>query len=179
VGSIAAGGRYDNLVGMFLSAAAGEGKKSSSIPCVGVSMGLDRIFAILWPRWVARGMRSKGTMVYVMAAGDGLLQERVQLAQSLREGGINTEFLFKSKARLDKQFAAGERDEVPFAVILGEEELKAGLVVVKEQEWKFENDQKVKVQKDDKGIQVKKDELTDWLKSTRTYKDWQIGKLIS
>lgn len=88
VGSIAAGGRYDNLVGMFLSAAAGEGKKSGSMPCVGVSMGLDRIFAILWPRWVARGMRSKGTMVYVMAAGDGLLQERVKLVQELREAGI-------------------------------------------------------------------------------------------
>lgn len=88
VGSIAAGGRYDNLVGSFLSAAAGGGKKVASIPCVGVSMGLDRIFAILWPRWVARGMRSKGTMVYVMAAGDGLLQERVKLVQELREAGI-------------------------------------------------------------------------------------------
>jgi len=118
-------------------------------------------------------------MVYVMAAGDGLLQERVQLVQNLREAGINTEFMFKSKARLDKQFAAGEKDEVPFAVILGEEELRAGLVVIKEQEWKFEHGQKVKVQKDDKGIQVKKDELIDWLKSTRTHQDWQVGKLIS
>lgn len=89
VGSIAAGGRYDNLVGMFLSAASGEGKKTPSIPCVGVSMGLDRIFAILWPRWVERGMRSKGTMVYVMSAGGSLLQERIQLVQALREAGIN------------------------------------------------------------------------------------------
>lgn len=89
VGSIAAGGRYDNLVGMFLSAASGEGKKTASIPCVGVSMGLDRIFTILWPRWIERGMRSKGTMVYVMSAGDSLLQERVQLVQALREAGIN------------------------------------------------------------------------------------------
>ena len=88
VGSIAAGGRYDNLVGMFLSAASGEGKKATSIPCVGVSMGLDRIFAILWPKWSER-MRSKGTMVYVMSAGDGLLQERVRLVQALREAGIN------------------------------------------------------------------------------------------
>ena len=77
VGSIAAGGRYDNLVGMFLSAASGDGKKTASIPCVGVSMGLDRIFAILWPRWVERGMRSKGTMVYVMSAGDGLDRKSV------------------------------------------------------------------------------------------------------
>ena len=89
VGSIAAGGRYDNLVGMFLSAASGEGKRTTSIPCIGVSMGLDRVFAILWPRWIERGMRSKGTMVYVMSAGDGLLQERVKLVQALREAGIN------------------------------------------------------------------------------------------
>jgi histidyl-tRNA synthetase len=90
VGSIAAGGRYDNLVGMFLSAASGEGKKTTSIPCIGVSMGLDRIFAILWPRWIEKGgMRSKGTMVYVMSAGEGLLQERVRLVQALREAEIN------------------------------------------------------------------------------------------
>ena len=100
VGSIAAGGRYDNLVGMFLSAASGEGKKTASIPCVGVSMGLDRIFAILWPGWVERGMRSKGTMVYVMSAGDGLLQERVQLVQALRESGINVSPYVPRRSRM-------------------------------------------------------------------------------
>lgn len=88
VGSIAAGGRYDNLVGMFTAAAAGEGKKAAQLPCVGISIGLDRIFAILWPKWVERGMRSKDTMAYVMAAGDGLLTERVQLVKELRDAGI-------------------------------------------------------------------------------------------
>ena len=88
VGSIAAGGRYDNLVGMFTAAAAGEGKKAAQLPCVGISFGLDRVFAILWPKWVERGMRSKDTMAYVMAAGDGLLTERVKLVKELREVGI-------------------------------------------------------------------------------------------
>jgi histidyl-tRNA synthetase len=88
VGSIAAGGRYDNLVGMFTAAAAGEGKKAANLPCIGVSIGMDRIFAIVWPKWVARGMRSKDTMAFVMAAGDGLLTERVQLVAELREAGI-------------------------------------------------------------------------------------------
>ena len=88
VGSIAAGGRYDNLVGMFTAAAAGEGKKAASLPCVGVSIGLDRIFALVWPKWVEKGMRSKETMAYVMAAGDGLLSERVELVRELREAGI-------------------------------------------------------------------------------------------
>jgi histidyl-tRNA synthetase len=73
---------------MFTTAAAAEGKKGASLPCVGVSIGLDRIFALVWPKWVEKGMRSKETMVFVMAAGDGLLKERIQLVQELREAGI-------------------------------------------------------------------------------------------
>jgi histidyl-tRNA synthetase len=93
VGSIAAGGRYDGLVGMFTSAAAAEGRKAPGLPCVGVSIGMDRIFAIVWPKWAEKGMRSKETMVFVMAAGDGLLEERVQLVQELREVGIKVGYL--------------------------------------------------------------------------------------
>ncbi len=89
VGSIAAGGRYDNLVGMFTAAASGDGKKKIvNTPCVGISIGMDRIFALLSPKWASMGGRSKDTMVYVMAAGDGLLQERMELVRELREHGI-------------------------------------------------------------------------------------------
>jgi histidyl-tRNA synthetase len=91
VGSIAAGGRYDNLVAMFTSAASGEtkkGKAPAGLPCVGVAIGLDRVFAVVWPRWVEKGMRSKELMAFVMAAGDGLLEERIRLVCELREAGI-------------------------------------------------------------------------------------------
>lgn len=95
VGSIAAGGRYDNLVGSLAAAAAGDVKKekSAALPCIGVSIGLDRIFAILWPRWVESGKRAKETLAYVMAAGDGLLEERVRLVTELREAGIKVSFM--------------------------------------------------------------------------------------
>ncbi|KAI0640150.1 histidyl-tRNA synthetase [Trametes polyzona] len=179
VGSIAAGGRYDNLVGMFTAAAAGEGKKAAGLPCVGVSIGLDRIFALVWPKWVERGMRSKETMAYVMAAGDGLLAERVTLVRELREAGIKTDFLFKAKPKLPAQFAAGEKDEVPFAIILGGDELKEGLVTVKEQKWHFVDGKKAKVESNDKGTKVKRAELIEWLKDTPTFKDWSSGKLIA
>jgi histidyl-tRNA synthetase len=46
VGSVAAGGRYDNLVGMFSG-------KSTQIPCVGISFGVDRIFSITEARMAA------------------------------------------------------------------------------------------------------------------------------
>ena len=96
IGSIAAGGRYDNLVGAFLASSVSsepsskEYKKAlaNTINCVGVSIGMDRIFALAWPRYLEKGVRMKETMVYVMSAGDGLLEERVGLVQELREAGV-------------------------------------------------------------------------------------------
>ena len=49
VGSIAAGGRYDGLVGMFSSAASGGGKGDKGkmvVPCVGISVGVERVYAM-------------------------------------------------------------------------------------------------------------------------------------
>ena len=67
-----------------------DGKKAmgSGAPCIGVSIGMDRIFALVWPKWVEKGGRVKETMVYVMSAGDGLLEERVKLVKELRDVGI-------------------------------------------------------------------------------------------
>ncbi|KAG7091034.1 hypothetical protein E1B28_010094 [Marasmius oreades] len=172
VGSIAAGGRYDGLVGMFAAAAASaeSSKKVASkagTPCVGVSIGLDRIFALVYPKWIEQGKRNKDTMVYVMAAGDGLLAERVKLVKELREAGINTDFLAKVKPKLPAQFAAGEKDEVPFAVILGENELKEGIVTVKHQRWEMVDGKKVKIvtEGSEKGEKVSRAGFVDWLKS--------------
>ena len=81
VGSIAAGGRYDNLVGMF----SGKNK----IPCVGISFGVDRIFAITKARMEAEkgeAVRSNEVDVYVMAVGGkgftGLVKERCVYPQA-------------------------------------------------------------------------------------------------
>ncbi|RPD82835.1 histidyl-tRNA synthetase [Lentinus tigrinus ALCF2SS1-7] len=178
VGSIAAGGRYDNLVGMFTAAAAGEGKKVAGLPCVGISIGLDRIFALVWPKWVEKGMRSKETMAFVLALGDGLLKERVELVRELREGGIKTDFMFKAKPKYRPQFAAADKDEVPFLIMIGDEELKEGLVTVKKQKWQLVDGKTVKIEVDDKGTKVKRAELIQWIKDTPTFKQWSSGKLI-
>lgn len=178
VGSIAAGGRYDDLVAMFTAAASSDGKKGARLPCVGVSIGLDRIFALLWPKWVERGMRSKEVFAYVLSAGDSLLPERMGLVQELRAQGIAADFLAKNKPKLPAQFAAGERDEVPYAIILGGDELKAGLVTVKEQRWEFVDGKKTKVESTEKGTKVPRAELVQWLKATATFQDWHSGRLI-
>ncbi|KHN99810.1 histidyl-tRNA synthetase [Metarhizium album ARSEF 1941] len=125
VGSIAAGGRYDNLVGMY-------GKRQ--IPCVGISFGVDRIFTILEARRKKEGLEQRrGVDVYVMAFGDktfnGLLPERMAVAQRLWSAGIRAEFSPKVKPKLPQQFKAAEG--VPLGVILGQSELDAGQVRLK------------------------------------------------
>ena len=76
------------------------------------------------------------------------------------------------------QFAAGERDEVPFAIIVGGDELKQGIVTVKQQKWIIVDGKKVKEQSDDKGVQVKRVELLQWIRDSEVYKLWESGRLI-
>ncbi|BFZ55933.1 Cytoplasmic and mitochondrial histidine tRNA synthetase [Savitreella phatthalungensis] len=123
VGSIAAGGRYDNLVGMF------TGKKTG-VPCVGVSIGVERVFSILRSRLAEA--RASETQVFIMALGkSGLMRERMQLASELWKAGLRAEFLYKKKPNLRQQFEAAEKAGVPVAVILGEQELEAGTCKIK------------------------------------------------
>lgn len=76
----------------FAAAAAGDNKKVPGLPCVGVSIGMDRVFALIWPKWVERGMRAKEVLAFVMSAGDGLLAERIELVTELREAGIKVNY---------------------------------------------------------------------------------------
>ncbi|KAH8889554.1 histidyl-tRNA synthetase [Thozetella sp. PMI_491] len=133
VGSIAAGGRYDNLVNMFAP--------KSQIPCVGISFGIDRIFSITKTRMAADKnadkLRKNDVDVYVMAFGGGkdytgFLKERSEICSRLWKAGVKAEFLYKVKPKLQAQFKAAEANGTPFALILGESELAAGVVKMKE-----------------------------------------------
>ncbi|CAG8242620.1 unnamed protein product [Penicillium salamii] len=132
VGSVAAGGRYDNLVSMFLPKA--------QIPCVGISFGVDRIFSITKARLEreqkSAALRSSEVDAYVMAFGGkgftGMLKERMDVCQKLWNAGIKAEFSYKLKPKLPQQFKAAEQGAIPFGIILGEEELAAGKCRIKE-----------------------------------------------
>jgi histidyl-tRNA synthetase len=89
-----------------------------------------------------------------------------------------TDYLAKNKPKITAQFAAGERDEVPFAIIIGVDELKEGVVTVKEQKWELVDGKKVKVESSDKGTKVRRDELVSWLKTTETYQLINEGRWI-
>lgn len=134
VGSIAAGGRYDDLVGMFTGSGGDKGKmkKKKTIPCVGVSIGVERIFSLLMAQQKQQRIKSNSIQVFIVSVGDGLLKERMQLAKELWNAGINATFMHKNKPKLDKQWTSCENDLVPLAVIIGKDELDQGVVRIKE-----------------------------------------------
>lgn len=130
VGSIAAGGRYDTLVGMFAT------KKNSDIPCVGISFGIERLFSIMKASKAYEHLRSSETQVFVMAFGGGpewkgFLPQRMHVAKLLWNAGIEAEFMYKQKPKPQKQFEAADRSGCPLSVILGQEEFGRGVVKVK------------------------------------------------
>ena len=87
VGSIAGGGRYDELVGMFSSS-------SKKVPCVGFSVGVERIFSILLSqnRKDLEFVKPNECQVFVMSVGDGLLEERMRLTRELWDAGIKVNY---------------------------------------------------------------------------------------
>lgn len=83
VGSIAGGGRYDNLVGMFDA-------KDRKVPCVGISIGIERIFSIMEAKLLAKSkkVRTTETEVFVASAQKKLTEERLKLCRELWEANI-------------------------------------------------------------------------------------------
>ena len=161
VGSIAAGGRYDNLVGMF----AGD-KPNDQIPCVGVSIGVERVFSILMEKFKNQDtFRARETEVYIMSLGDGLLNQRMQVAKKLWDNNIKTEFLYKVKPKLPKQFEVMDKEKIPFGLLLAPKEWNDGYVRIKEQRGKDQ-------QSNNNGDLVKIDDLVDEL--TKRIDDWKV-----
>ncbi|XP_029656953.2 histidine--tRNA ligase [Octopus sinensis] len=123
VGSVAGGGRYDGLVGMF-------DPKGKEVPCVGVSIGIERIFAIMEAKVLADNakIRTTSTEVYVISAQKNLLEERMRICCELWDAKIKTEHSYKKSPKLLDQFQYCENSGIPLAIIIGESEIEQGVV---------------------------------------------------
>ena len=119
VGSIAGGGRYDDLVGMFSS-------NGTKIPCVGASVGIERVFSILEAKYPQ--IRAVPTQILVAAAGADLMEERMQLCNELWRAGFRAEMVMKRKVKALDQFGYCEKNGVQYAVVIGPGEIEAGQV---------------------------------------------------
>lgn len=126
IGSIAGGGRYDNLVGMF--------DKKKTIPCVGVSIGVERIFSVLEAKYAAEKikMRTNNVDVYVTSVHKGLYEKRLKIIGDLWSAGIRAEHSYKLNPKLLVQLQHCEEYGIPYAVVFGDSELERGVVKLRE-----------------------------------------------
>lgn len=127
VGSIAGGGRYDNLVGMF-------DPRGKQVPCVGVSIGVERIFSVLEAKYAAEGikLRTSEVEIYVASAHKGLHEKRLKIVSELWDAGIRAEHSYKLNPKLLVQLQHCEENGIPLALVLGDSELARGVVKLRE-----------------------------------------------
>ncbi|KAM8721369.1 hypothetical protein ACLKA7_007269 [Drosophila subpalustris] len=127
IGSVAGGGRYDNLVGMF-------DPRGKAVPCVGVSIGVERIFAVLEAKFAASNvkLRTNDVEVYVASAHKGLHEQRLRVLNQLWDAGIKAEHSYKLNPKLLAQLQHCEEHQIPLAIVLGDAELAQGVVKLRE-----------------------------------------------
>ncbi|KAG6719500.1 hypothetical protein I3842_03G009000 [Carya illinoinensis] len=124
VGSIAAGGRYDNLIGMF---------GTKQVPAVGVSLGIERVFSIMEQLQKDQNQTTRATKTQVLVSilGDDLTQA-AELATELWNARLKAEYLVNK--RVMKHIDRARESRIPYMVIVGERELNEGIVKLKDVE---------------------------------------------
>lgn len=115
LGSICSGGRYEELVGMFL------GEK---MPGVGISIGLTRLISRLLKAGILNTLSATPTQVVVVNMQEDLMPVYLKVSQQLRQAGINVVTNFE-KRPLGKQFQAADKQGIQFCVIIGADEAAA------------------------------------------------------
>ncbi|MFN6528831.1 histidine--tRNA ligase [Nostoc sp. ChiSLP03a] len=115
LGSICSGGRYEELVGVFL------GEK---MPGVGISIGLTRLISRLLKAGILNTLAATPAQVMVVNMQEDLIPTYLQVSQHLRQAGINVTTNF-DKRPLGKQFQLADKQGIQFCVIIGSEEAAA------------------------------------------------------
>lgn len=122
MGSIGGGGRYDDLTGMF-------GLKD--LTGVGISFGADRIYDVLEELNLFPAAVRQGTLVLISNFDAKAENYALPILQQLRQNGIAAE-LYPTAAKLKKQMGYANAKDIPFVILIGDEEMETGLLSLKE-----------------------------------------------
>jgi histidyl-tRNA synthetase len=121
-GSLGGGGRYDNLVGMFLG---------QDVPACGFSLGLERILVVM-------GERSMFPAALAMTPADVMIAtfdrssapDALRVATTLRKDGLRV-LVYPDADKIGKQIKYADGRGIPLVALLGEDEIKSGTITVK------------------------------------------------
>ncbi len=121
MGSIAGGGRYDNLTGIFgLPGVSG----------VGFSFGADRIYDVLTMLDLFPNEVEQSTRVMFAAFDQKGIDYCLPLLRNLRKNGIAAE-IYPEPAKMKKQMTYANAKQIPFVAIVGDDEMAEGKVMLK------------------------------------------------
>jgi histidyl-tRNA synthetase len=122
-GSLGGGGRYDNLVGMFLG---------HNIPACGFSLGLERIIVVMTEREMfPPELVSSPADVMVCIWNEESVKDSIALAHDLRKAGLRVD-LYPEADKVGKQLKYASSREIPFVAVTGDEERAKGEVSIKD-----------------------------------------------
>ena len=120
-GSIAGGGRYDNLTEIF-----GVNDTSG----IGISFGLDRIFLTLDELKLFPEFKSKMIKILFTNFGTDFTEDIIKFTSAFRNAGIIADF-YPDPLPLKKQLKYANQKEIPFVILYGEEERKSKFLILK------------------------------------------------
>ncbi|KAJ5073620.1 histidyl-tRNA synthetase [Anaeramoeba ignava] len=160
VGSIAGGGRYDDLLSMFSNS-------RQKFPAVGVSIGIERIFTIVEQLEIQKMKNQQKNIndydsdlvrvneadVYVVSIGKSPLvaQQKLRIVKSLWDSQIKAEFSMAKKPKVSDQITYALENRIPLIVLLGDDEIEKKIV-------------KVKILKIKEEKEIPQDQLIDFIK---------------
>ena len=121
-GTVCAGGRYDGLVAQM------GGKPT---PGVGFAMGLERLVLLLEALDLIPAEVHNQVDIYVIAAGEGTLQQAFKLSEMLRDTGDFKVLQNAGGGSFKSQMKKADKSGASIALILGEQEIQDGVVAIK------------------------------------------------
>ncbi len=122
IGSLGGAGRYDGLVGRF---------SKEQLPATGISLGLERIIVVAEELGLIQ-VASAVSDVLVTVFDEERSTDSLALTTELRRAGLKAEAYLEPGRDLGRQFRYASRRGIPFAIVLGPDELERGVVAVKD-----------------------------------------------
>ena len=121
IGSVCSGGRYENLAGYYTK---------KDLPGVGISIGLTRLFYNLKELGLLKSSSKSISKVNIITMGVGL-ENAIKISNTLRENNIPNE-IYKEDTKIKNKFSYTDSLEIPYAIIIGEEEVEKELYTLKD-----------------------------------------------
>ena len=121
IGSVCSGGRYDNLAEFYTD---------RKLPGVGVSIGLTRLFYKLNELSIVKEEEQSISKVLVVSMDEKYQNRALEVADSLRKAGINTDVYLEDK-KIKAKFKYADKLKIPYVAVIGESEAEHGTVSLK------------------------------------------------